>query len=171
MFYPVPFLEKANLFHPPGARALDVGTNDGRNARALAKFGYRVTAIDIDPMPQPIKGVRFRQTAIEKFRPRVPYDLIIARNVLQFTSDPLNQAARLARMLGQKGILAVTIFGENDPWVVSGRVQGATLQAAMGVFDHMQTLHCSNTLEFSPMLRSKGSKLWHILSFIVRRKA
>jgi hypothetical protein len=171
MFNPIVYIHSAGLVHPKGSRALDVGTKEGNLANQMVVLGYRTWAIDMVKPTQPIRHVRFRQVRVERYNPRVPYDLIIARNVLQFTADPLLHARRLAGFLTKGGIFGVTFFGEDDLWVKAGSVQGASLKDALIAFEGMELLHWGTFREYGPSMKSRQFKLWHMHNLVVRRPA
>ena len=62
--------------HPP-ARVLDVGCGRGRYARAFAKYGFEVDAIDYaaEPIDLP-EGIRFYKADYKDWKPSYPYDLV-----------------------------------------------------------------------------------------------
>jgi SAM-dependent methyltransferase len=68
-------LEKLNLH--PLAKVLDVGCGRGRYARALAKYGFEVDAIDyaVQPVDLP-EGVRFYYADYRDWTPPHLYDLV-----------------------------------------------------------------------------------------------
>ncbi|GIV22608.1 MAG: SAM-dependent methyltransferase [Bacteroidia bacterium] len=62
---------------PMGASALDAGCGEGRYARALAKAGLKVDAVDMAPVqPHLPAGVRFFQADLRTWEPDKRYDFI-----------------------------------------------------------------------------------------------
>jgi SAM-dependent methyltransferase len=67
----------------PPARVLEVGCGKGELARALARAGHRVTAID----PRAPEGPIFRSVGIEEFSDAEPFDHVVASLSLHHVED------------------------------------------------------------------------------------
>src|SRR5919197_4338609 len=89
----------AHLPSPP-ARVLEVGCGRGDLARALARAGHRVVAID----PHAPPGELFRTTTLEDFADPDPFDAVVASRSLHHVADlpaALDKIARLLRLHGR----------------------------------------------------------------------
>jgi SAM-dependent methyltransferase len=89
-----PFVE-AHL-PPAPARVLEVGCGRGDLARAIARSGYRVVAID----PDAPSGEIFRAVSLEEFADPGPFDAVVASRSLHHIPDlgeALDKVARLLR--------------------------------------------------------------------------
>lgn len=49
----------------PGARVLEIACGNGRNTRLLARLGAAVTAVDMNPAPELLEGVRYLTADLE----------------------------------------------------------------------------------------------------------
>lgn len=112
----VPFLPK------PPAAILDVGAGSGRDARALAKMGYSVLAVD--PVASlhagaPDEGVVWVDDCLPELRAIDPavsqFDFILCSAVLMLLGgeDVKRSIAAMARLLTPGGKLAISIRGGN----------------------------------------------------------
>jgi SAM-dependent methyltransferase len=90
---PAPWLVEHAALLRGGGRALDVACGDGRNARALARLGYDVDAVDVSDVtiealrataPERAPGVHPRVADLER-EPlaRDAYDVVVNFNYLQ----------------------------------------------------------------------------------------
>ena len=99
-------------------RVLDLGCGDGVLVRALAERGFRCTAIDRDPPPVAMPGVTFVRSDLRTYDPGVAtFDLVIARNVLQFflRQERRSLFRRALRAVAPDGFLFVEAFTAYDP--------------------------------------------------------
>ncbi len=67
----------------PPARVLEVGCGEGELARAMARAGHSVTAID----PRAPEGPIFRRVRIEEFSDPHPFDFVVASLSLHHVED------------------------------------------------------------------------------------
>jgi putative AdoMet-dependent methyltransferase len=83
---------------PRGAHILEIGTGTGHFARAAAKAGYRVTAIDVSPVmlayarakarAEHLAGIRFRHAGFLTFRSTpAAFDAVVSVAVLHHLPD------------------------------------------------------------------------------------
>jgi SAM-dependent methyltransferase len=90
---------------PPG-RVLEVGCGEGELARALARAGYSVTAID----PRAPEGHIFRRVRIEEFSAPGPFDYVVAILSLHHIEDLGMAQDKIANLLRARGTLVVVEF-------------------------------------------------------------
>jgi SAM-dependent methyltransferase len=88
---------------PAPARVLEVGCGRGDLARAIARAGHRVVAID----PDAPAGDLFRATSLEEFADPEPFDAVVASLVLHHIADLPAAVDKIARMLRPAGRLIV----------------------------------------------------------------
>ncbi len=94
-----------------GLKILDVGTGDGRYARAIARSGANVTALDLSlGMVSEVEGVWARLCADAQ---RLPFrdgsiDRLIAAHMLYHLARPEHALAEFARVLTANGVTVVT---------------------------------------------------------------
>ena len=113
----------------PPSRVLEVGCGDGELARALARAGHRVTAIDPQaPERAPDQdpgGPEFLRVGIEGFSDPGPFDRVVASLSLHHVGDLAGALAKISSLLGAGGELVVVEFA----WE---RIDGATAEWALG---------------------------------------
>lgn len=63
---PSAWLIRFSPYLKSGTRVLEIASGNGRNTRFLAGLGCDVTAVDINPVPEPLAGVRYIQRDLEK---------------------------------------------------------------------------------------------------------
>jgi SAM-dependent methyltransferase len=90
--------------HP--SRVLEVGCGEGELARALARAGHSVTAID----PQAPEGPIFRRARIEEFSDPTWFDHIVAILSLHHVEDLGRALDKMANLLRDGGTLVVVEF-------------------------------------------------------------
>ena len=90
--------------HP--SRVLEVGCGEGELARALARAGHSVTAID----PQTPEGPIFRRARIEEFSDPTWFDHIVAILSLHHVEDLGRALDKMANLLRDGGTLMVVEF-------------------------------------------------------------
>lgn len=95
----------AHLPQPP-ARVLEVGCGTGELARALAKRGYTVTAID----PDAPDGRIFRKASLEEFPEPEPFDAVVASRSLHHVSDFDAGVNKVNALLREGGVLIINEF-------------------------------------------------------------
>jgi len=90
----------------PPARVLEVGCGEGELARALARAGHFVTAID----PRAPEGPIFRRVRLEEFSEAGPFDYVVASLSLHHIDDLGRALDKIANLLGAGGALVVVEF-------------------------------------------------------------
>ena len=124
----------------PGGKLLDIGCGEGRHSFAAARLGFRVTAIDYEPLAltrarrfatiRQIKGILFRKANVFHLPfPDTRFDVILDYGCLhhQKKSDwPAYRAGNL-RVLKPQGFYALSVFspsfylfrGSRRPWHIA----------------------------------------------------
>jgi SAM-dependent methyltransferase len=87
----------------PPARVLEVGCGEGELARAMARAGHSVTAID----PRAPEGPIFRRVRIEEFSDPHPFDFVVASLSLHHVEDLGRALDKIADSLRVGGALVV----------------------------------------------------------------
>jgi ubiquinone/menaquinone biosynthesis C-methylase UbiE len=90
----------------PPARVLEVGCGEGELARALARVGHLVTAID----PRAPEGPIFRRVRLEELSDPGPFDHIVASLSLHHIEDLGKALDKVANLLREGGALVVVEF-------------------------------------------------------------
>lgn len=82
---PSAWLIRFSPYLKTGTRVLEIASGNGRNTRFLVGLGCDVTAVDINPVPEPLVGVQYIQRDLEKedwfFAPE-SFDAVIGINYL-----------------------------------------------------------------------------------------
>jgi SAM-dependent methyltransferase len=87
----------------PPARVLEVGCGEGELARAMARAGHSVTAID----PRAPEGPLFQRVRIEEFSDPGPFDYVVASLSLHHVEDLGRTLDKIANLLRAGGALVV----------------------------------------------------------------
>jgi len=127
----------------PGGRLLDIGCGEGRHSFAARRLGFRVTAMDFEPLAltrarrfarlKKVAGVVFRRASVLRLPfPDSSFDVALDYGCLhhQRKSDWPAYKANLLRVLKPDGFYILTVFsprfimfrGSRRPWHVA---QGA----------------------------------------------
>lgn len=85
------------------ARVLEVGCGRGDLARAVARLGYRVSAID----PEAPVGAIFHAVTLEELPDPGPFDAVLANLALHHIPDLTGALAKIGRLLRPGGRLIV----------------------------------------------------------------
>jgi 2-polyprenyl-3-methyl-5-hydroxy-6-metoxy-1,4-benzoquinol methylase len=93
---------------PVPARVLEVGCGKGALARALARAGHAVTAID----PEAPEGPLFRRLTLEEFSDPGPFDAVVASRSLHHVESLAAALDRIAALLAPGGVLVVNDFAK-----------------------------------------------------------
>ena len=105
----------------PPARVLEVGCGKGELARALARVGYSVTAID----PRAPEGPIFRSMGIEEYSDAEQFDHVVASLSLHHVEDLGRALDKVVDSLRPGGTLVVVEFA----WE---KIDEATAEWALG---------------------------------------
>jgi SAM-dependent methyltransferase len=93
---------------PAPARVLEVGCGAGDLARAVARAGYLVTAID----PQAPEGRLFRRVTLEDFAEPGPFDAVVASRSLHHVADLAGALDAIAGLLRPGGMLVLNEYAK-----------------------------------------------------------
>ena len=93
---------------PVPAHVLEVGCGDGTLARALARAGHAVTAID----PKAPEGPLFRRLTLEELAEPGPFDAVVASRSLHHVESLAAALDRIAALLTPGGVLVVNDFAK-----------------------------------------------------------
>jgi ubiquinone/menaquinone biosynthesis C-methylase UbiE len=120
--YAVNFLRRLRRLLP-GARVLDLGCGEGRHTIAAVKMGFKVTAIDYEPLALKrarkfaetagAKGVHFRKAnALRLPFPRSNFGVVLDYGCLhhQKKADWPAYLANILRVLKPQGFLVLSVF-------------------------------------------------------------
>lgn len=166
--HPVILLQKLNLLDG-NLTALDVGTRNGEVANRLTDLGFIVDAIDLNLPATPLQSAHFEQISVEDFLQKnsKTYDVVIARHVLPFTTQPLELIEKLKTI---SGVFLFTCFGPQDEWHVREDVVTLGKEQLMSLFSPTQIRHYSETFEYSSTYKG-NVKFWHIHTFVIDNRA
>lgn len=158
--------------------ALDLGAGSLRNSRPLLAEGFRVRAIDKDPIAQEVAvdinspELEVQITTFSDFEfPSATYDLIVAINTLPFaTPEEFPKLwERLVTSLKPGGILAGTFFGPNDTWAEKSTMTFLSKEQVEELLAEFEILEL-NELEKDAQDIQGNPKHWHIFEVIARKK-
>jgi SAM-dependent methyltransferase len=90
----------------PPSRILEVGCGQGELARALARRGYKMTAID----PEAPEGELFQQTSLEEFQDPEPFDAVLANRSLHHIDDLDKAVSKIHGLSSERGVLILYEF-------------------------------------------------------------
>jgi DNA helicase-2/ATP-dependent DNA helicase PcrA len=105
------------------------------------------------------------ETFLEKNTKR--YDIVIARHVLPFTSDPLTLITKLNTIAN---IFVFTCFGPTDDWKDEDYIITLTKDELHDLFAPNTIKHYSETFEETKTYKG-GSKFWHYHTFVTGNRA
>jgi SAM-dependent methyltransferase len=120
-----PLLEQAAALVGRPGEALDLGCGAGRDTRYLLAHGWRVTAVDAEPVAiamlveLPHENLRAVQSSFEDFvYEREKYDLVSAQFSLPFLRRAIFDEvfSHVKQAIKPGGVFAGTFFGVNDGW-------------------------------------------------------
>ncbi len=112
----------------PGARVLDAGCGEGRNAVALAAAGAQVEAVDIsavapvarDPQWQESAGITWKQGDVQSMPLRSgAYDGVLVCSLLHWLADADDIVAVISRLqdaTAPGGLHGVVVFNDRHPY-------------------------------------------------------
>lgn len=141
------------------SRVLEVGCGEGELARALARAGHSMTAIDPRaPERAPEAGPErtpggpiFRRVGIEDFSDPGPFDRVVASLSLHHVGDLGGALDKMSGLLAAGGELVVVEFA----W---DRIDGATAEWALGRLPAASTSGRASWLERCCRGRTRGDQ-------------
>lgn len=165
-------LKKNNLLHSD-MEILDVGCHSGKFSQFFTQFGI-VDAIDKYDEIEDKTNINFRRTRLEDFISSKKYDLIFARNVFFFTSDPIMYATKYVEALKQGGIFCLTLMGVEDPWTMpnaaGAKCTAVTTDQVSNFTNQFETIWFFEDTTEHPRMDGKGIKKWHLYKMILKKK-
>lgn len=125
------FLEWASCTTVGQAKVLDLGCGIGTFAKAFAKEGFEVTALEIDY--QSLRQLRGDEAGAgiaavcgdattRVFRRGVRFDIVIASEVLEHLAHPEKALSQINEHLSAEGIAIITIPNGYGPWELYERL-------------------------------------------------
>ena len=124
-----------------GRRLLDVGAADGLLSRKLMDHGWRVTAIEGDPVLAQ-GGARHCERMITANLDREipegegPFDVIVYGDVLEHLVDPLRVLVELDRSLAPTGFVIISVPNIAHLWIRLLLLFGRFEYLDRGILDH-----------------------------------
>jgi len=177
--YAVGFLERLSMLVPGGA-LLDIGCGEGRHCFAAARLGFRVTAVDYEPLAlerarrfakaRGIQGIAFREADV--FRLPFPYaffDVLLDYGCLHHQKKSAWRAykASILRVLKPEGFYILSVF---SPRFRLFRGSGRHWHIAYGAYRRCFTSEDIGDLfgrdfETIALKEERGSEggFWHVL--------
>ncbi len=162
---PLKLLSALELLPEAPAKILDVGIGNGDVAKRFVAFGYSVDAIDIYPYEgELIPGLNFKNVSLFDFTPEVSYDIVIARDVISVTLDPL---AALKKVLTFGDTVLFSVFGPDDS---RKKLTLLTREDIASVLPQgFYVWHESECREYK-RIRNGNQEFWHYFTFVVSKK-
>jgi 2-polyprenyl-6-hydroxyphenyl methylase/3-demethylubiquinone-9 3-methyltransferase len=100
---------------PPGASVAEIGAAQGNMSLLLAEQGYRVTAVDINPMFLEYSRMKYDRgdmtwvlSNIEDFKPSESFDAVILGEVIEHCAWPEKIVSKVLGFVKSGGILVIT---------------------------------------------------------------
>jgi SAM-dependent methyltransferase len=131
--YAVGFLKRLRRVLP-GGKLLDIGCGEGRHAIAASQLGFRVTAVDYEPlalkrarrfaMAKGARGIVFRKLNVLHLPvPRRLFDIVFDYGCLhhQRKTDWPAYRASILRILARDGFFVLSVFSPKFPLFHGGR--------------------------------------------------
>jgi 2-polyprenyl-3-methyl-5-hydroxy-6-metoxy-1,4-benzoquinol methylase len=177
--YAVKFLNRLKRIIPDG-RLLDIGCGEGRHAILAARLGFKVTAVDYEPLAlkraqrfakaEGAKGIAFRIANVLCLPPpKKGYDIVLDYGCLhhQKKSDWLAYKTSILRVLSPKGFFILSVFSPTFPLLRGSR---QSWHIAQGAYRRSFTRHdisdlFSREFEVLEMIEENGGRhgFWHVL--------
>jgi SAM-dependent methyltransferase len=130
----------ARLGEGRGRRALDAGAADGFLAERMTARGWRVTAVERDPVQAALARGKCEQVVVADLAeaaPRLegPFDAVVLGDVLEHLSDPLAVLRPLVRLVADGGVLIASVPNVAHLWVRLQLLAGRFEYAERGILD------------------------------------
>lgn len=166
----VDFVQEKNM-------ALDFGAGSLRNSRYLLDQGFKVTAVDRDPLMLKIATELTNpklETHVTNFLdfnfPKDEYDLIVAKNTLPFEIPERFPELweRLKSSLKPNGIFVGSFFGPHDTWATTHPdMTFLSREEVEGLLKDFETLKIKEWQEDETDIQG-NLKHWHVTDTIAR---
>jgi 2-polyprenyl-3-methyl-5-hydroxy-6-metoxy-1,4-benzoquinol methylase len=177
--YAVRFLARLKRIIP-GGRLLDIGCGEGRHAQAASKLGFKVTAVDYEPLAikrarrfakdKGVKGIAFRTANILDLpAPETPFDVVLDYGCLhhQRKADWPAYKASVLRVLSPGGFFVLSVFSPKFPlFYGSHRNWHIARGAYRRVFTRRDVLRLfGGEFEALEVIEENGGRhgFWHVL--------
>jgi SAM-dependent methyltransferase len=177
--YAVKFLTRLKPI-VPGGRLLDIGCGEGRHGIAASRLGFKVTAVDYEPMAlkrarrlakiKGAKGIIFKAANILQLPvPRIPFDIVLDYGCLhhQKKADWPAYKASVLRVVSRQGFFILSVFSPNFPLF---RDRHKNWHVALGAYRRCFTRGdilglFGGEFEALEMIEEDGGRhgFWHIL--------
>ena len=123
-----------------GRRLLDVGAADGLLARQLTERGWKVTAIEADPVAAKAGAAHCERMIVGDLDAGLPpvegvFDAIVCADVLEHLRDPLRVLTALRDSLAEEGEVLISIPNVAHLWMRLSLLVGRFDYAERGILD------------------------------------
>jgi SAM-dependent methyltransferase len=123
-----------------GRRALDVGAADGYLAERLTAAGWKVTALERDPVQAARAAAHCEEALVVDLEREPPslasvYDAIIYGDVVEHLSNPLSVLRQLNGHLAPGGVVVVSVPNVAHLWVRLSLLVGRFEYGERGILD------------------------------------
>jgi SAM-dependent methyltransferase len=123
-----------------GRRLLDVGAADGLLARHLTARGWRVTALERDPVAAAAAAAHCEAAVVVDVDREIPaltarFDAVVCADVLEHLADPLRALRGLADTLAPGGHVVISMPNVAHLWMRLSLLAGRWHYADRGILD------------------------------------
>lgn len=123
-----------------GRRLLDVGAADGLLSRRLTTQGWKVTAIEADPVLAEAGAAHCERMVVADLDRGVPplaadFDAVVCGDVLEHLADPARALAGLVALLAPGGHVVVSVPNVAHVWIRLSLLAGRFDYADRGILD------------------------------------
>jgi len=177
--YAVDFLKRLNRL-VPGGKLLDIGCGEGRHALAAARMGFRVTAIDYEPLAlkrarrfaniNRIRGITFREADVFALPfPGSRFDIALDYGCLhhQRKCDWPRYIASILRVLKPGGFYVLSVFSPRFYLFRGSHRQWHIAYGAYRRCFRRQEITALFSQDFDLLKiteeRGRGGGFWHVL--------
>lgn len=168
---PLLALRLTNTLRP--GRMLDVGCRDFFISGQFAEAGYKVHAIDPNPLEgvAPPDGVTFEKTTLEQYAGETPFDLVVASFVSQFVSLSLAEfLCRLSELCKPDGLIYMTLIGDQDAWATNPKIRAVTVDEANALVAQVGLKPVFHSVSWFEGATYDGApKYWHVYQYLLAK--
>lgn len=148
-----------------GKTALDIGARNTDLAVVLKDNGFeQVTLIDKDFIDIGAIDCNYIQTDLSDFNPTETFDLVIARHVLPFTDNPLQE---FKKILSFSKVCYVTFFGNDDDRKRIFLFSKDEIEGIINEHDSLEVLY-KNEIHYQGKLYNGSLNNWHVFTYIIK---